>query len=756
MTAKNNNIDDLRLSLQDYLQPIDDKLDLRICGNKTITSHRLYNSLKKEKRTNTIFKFHEEPPDCPYQRNMLPHGAPVHNPEPGGEEASKKIGHGSDTDSNSGATGPVIAQPPKEPQTERLYNTQFMADASVKAVNKDDVSLLATQLQGVMTDRFGKLNFEAEREPFSLFSARGISWINLQSGDTSFQDSLANIVPTREEKNTALIGLKDSSASIEGRNISLMPEKGVARDLLNTYFSSFNHLLPLFDESKFRARFEMDYRPNMSKDDYAWYACLNAMFASSLRFQSTTVPKVTPQEHRDSQLFDNACSVLSMLLFESGNIMAVQALVVMTLYLQSTPNTQAYYVLIGTACRIANSIGLQRSDSEFSNPFVTDSQQRSNVFWSCYLFDKEVSIRSGRPPVFSKGDINVPLPDWNPLDQHGIVRLENGETVNLWRLAIDLACIQDLAYTGLYSASAMAADPIDRRATISKLDRALEEWRIKLPISIRPGHKIRYHGKLMFNVIFVHSTYQYLLSAIHRAASYEQLSTKKASWGNNPSYHILANNESHVDVEIVAQSARETIKLIQHSGLEIGSWLWALLYYQMTAITSLFTHVMIRPNDPQAFQDVILIEQSCSFVAELTKVNHHRGATQILEIMGVLVNVAKKTIERRLQSVHYSDMSSFPLKESELHLGMTEDNVVVAQEYNAKGNLDTNMIENMTSHNGGLGSSEGQIGEPYQETSLDTYVEEDFPIDLWSLPMNWNFNFAEFSGKGFLRTSRGN
>ncbi|KFZ19729.1 hypothetical protein V502_03488 [Pseudogymnoascus sp. VKM F-4520 (FW-2644)] len=155
----------------------------------------------------------------------------------------------------------------------------------------------------------------------------------------------------------------------------------------------------------------------------SWYATLNIVFAigslAATVGQRGSTPETAFNDEADrwnfTDYFRNSCCVLGELMFESHNVLAVQALIGISFILESTMDVQATFTVIGAAVRIAHTIGLYRKILRPENYglSVAESNQRRNTFWTLYIIEKSLAIRLGRLLVISDDDIDVPLPEYS-------------------------------------------------------------------------------------------------------------------------------------------------------------------------------------------------------------------------------------------------------------------------------------------------------------------------------------------------------
>src|SRR5436190_17636644 len=219
-----------------------------------------------------------------------------------------------------------------------------------------------------------------------------------------------------------------------------LPPREEALSLFRDFFENFNCMFPLFHEPTFMHLVNMQY----SRTPYegsGWWASINVVLAIAhrLRVMSNLVPQ---EEDQKAWLYlKNAMGVLTELTMRNTDLLSVQALLGMSLFLMGTPNPQPSFFLTAAAIRLAHSIGLHKRGSGF-NLNASESEQRKRVFWIAYMLDRDLCLRSGRPPVQDDDDMNVELPSEDPPDNIGNIPLAHGKgKVNLFRLMCTFAVI---------------------------------------------------------------------------------------------------------------------------------------------------------------------------------------------------------------------------------------------------------------------------------------------------------------------------
>jgi hypothetical protein len=86
----------------------------------------------------------------------------------------------------------------------------------------------------------------------------------------------------------------------------------------------------------------------------------------------------------------------------------VQAQTLMAIYLHSTSRISAAYTVLGTAVRIAYSLGLHRDPP--ASLGITKAELRRRIWWSLYILDSKLSLELGRPMAVDLNTSNCQLP----------------------------------------------------------------------------------------------------------------------------------------------------------------------------------------------------------------------------------------------------------------------------------------------------------------------------------------------------------
>lgn len=235
-------------------------------------------------------------------------------------------------------------------------------------------------------------------------------------------------VKTGVASGAALLGINDTkstgaywASSLEqharpaNRPTSTIPfalsSLGQLEPFVDAYFSLFHRSYPIVHEATFRAQF-MVVIPRPAGDE--WQVLLFIIAAIG---RWTTA---TEQTDNHFGLFEAAKARLSIDMLEMGNPCLVQALTLLSNYMQKINMPNSGYNYMGLARRIAMGIGLHKEfPSRDTNLFNLETRRR---IWLClYIFDISAIITFSRPLDFPSDGINIRL----PMNVHDTVSLSS-------------------------------------------------------------------------------------------------------------------------------------------------------------------------------------------------------------------------------------------------------------------------------------------------------------------------------------------
>ncbi|KAL7265824.1 hypothetical protein RUND412_011649, partial [Rhizina undulata] len=202
---------------------------------------------------------------------------------------------------------------------------------SPKTATKDEeeVEALSDQMCSLVTNNCGETRFIGSSSGFSIFSPKGIQWVNEKTGDASFQKMIMEA--TTAESKWSMWKHDVFGELFEKRGKYPLPSREMAELLVQDFFTNFNILFPLFHKHTFDYLFEKQYS-DYPPEDSGWYASFNMVLAIGYRLRISHLG-VTPDEpdaathiEKSWRYFQNAATVLTELLLKNTDLMSIQAI----------------------------------------------------------------------------------------------------------------------------------------------------------------------------------------------------------------------------------------------------------------------------------------------------------------------------------------------------------------------------------------------------------------------------------------------
>lgn len=570
------------------------------------------------------------------------------------DKTYSQTGSGSPPERSKSVSSPRTANESQQttPQVEKLA-TPMSSTTSPEPPKEaeEEVEALSDMMCSLVTNNCGESRYIGSSSGFSIFSPKGIQWVNEKTGDTSFQEMIT--AAAVDDNKWVYWKPEIFSDLFVRRTFTQLPPRDEALSLLRDYFDNFNCMFPLFHEPTFMHLVSRHY----SRDPYAgsgWWASLNIALAIAhrLRVMSRLVPQ--EEDKKAWAYLKNAMGVLTELTMRNTDLLSVQALLGMALFLLGTPNPQPSFFLVAAAIRLAHSIGLHKRGSGFNlNP--AEIEQRKRVFWIAYLVDKDICLRSGRPPAQDDDDMNVELPSEDPSDDIGNIPLADGKgKTNLFRLMCTFAVIESKVYKLLYSTKASKQSDGALLNTIGELDKELEEWKDGIPLDFRPEHEIKAsHTPLILHIVVLHFAYYNCLTTIHRMSVHHGYWTSRLS-----NYAIQGLNARPLNPRVFSsaalcvRAARASIHLVEYIPNGDFSCVWLILYFPVSALVTLFANILQNPQDARARTDVKLMNKVVNFLSLLAVTEEQGGVKRMLGVCSEFERIAKIVLDKGDKESH--------------------------------------------------------------------------------------------------------
>lgn len=190
---------------------------------------------------------------------------------------------------------------------------------------------------------------------------------------------------------------------------------------------------------------------------------------------------------------------------------------------------------------------------EFSRRSLDLRLHIRNLFWLCYIFNQEYSLRTGLPPSLDDTHCDLTLCETATTDAQNIGL---SRCSPLFIPVARMAIIQSQIYRRLYSVVAQNKTDAELLSTIRDLDQLLEDWKLSIPMDVRPSLTHRPTGGEDIPSSIFQLQYHYCMVTIH------QVSGRCMSWTQDT--RGLGSS-----LAISVEASRSLLKIVSHSELQI-------------------------------------------------------------------------------------------------------------------------------------------------------------------------------------------
>ncbi|KAI1385477.1 fungal-specific transcription factor domain-containing protein [Hypoxylon trugodes] len=194
--------------------------------------------------------------------------------------------------------------------------------------------------------------------------------------------TLITTAPTRGDPSLPLMGGTDY----------VLPPRRLADHLLGVYWRYVDPLYPFLDKEDFESAYQSVFNGTLEQvNERTFMATLNIILALSTQLQETL--DTEQREHTCKTFFNRAQGLLRLDIWDTGSIELIQYLLILSQYLQSTNNPHQTWMVVGTAIRIAQGLGLHLPETSIAprNPRTGGLLRR--LWHGCILMDRQVKVQ---------------------------------------------------------------------------------------------------------------------------------------------------------------------------------------------------------------------------------------------------------------------------------------------------------------------------------------------------------------------------
>ncbi|KAK7207261.1 fungal-specific transcription factor domain-containing protein [Myxozyma melibiosi] len=206
----------------------------------------------------------------------------------------------------------------------------------------------------------------------------------------------------------ASYNLDDLDIAVDAVDLSSMPPRHAADQLVEYYFKTVHPSFPFILEPLFRYQYDLFWAGYLDDQNGQWLALLNIIFAISSTVAHIGRADVGYIELDHLQFYGRA-KILKPDVTVPGDVQHIQYIALLSFYLFATNHLNRCYCLLGLAVRQGQSVGLHL---RINRAKLTDAQKEVRVrLWNAlYVFERTVCGLTGRPSIITDFSTSAPLP----------------------------------------------------------------------------------------------------------------------------------------------------------------------------------------------------------------------------------------------------------------------------------------------------------------------------------------------------------
>ncbi|KAG4253833.1 hypothetical protein FPRO03_07793 [Fusarium proliferatum] len=316
----------------------------------------------------------------------------------------------------------------------------------------------------------------AAMDGMATLNSLDAGYLGSSSGANLLQE-IASMLPELAASNSPATSHGKSPSQTHKSKPSLDPPNLANESLTNyfvdAYFLFYNVSYPILHERSFRQKLAAR---GMRRGKSSWNIIYYLVLAIG-HWISTS-----DRHHAGSRFYTAARNSLSIHMLESGTLETLQALLLMSNYLQKMDKPNTGYQFTGIAYKMALGLGMHRE-----SPKLQDNvglERRRQLFWVLYCFDSGFNITTGRPPYAQEGIIDTALP--RNIDDKDLeptiplpAELDTPTTLSAIIAQAELAKHANSLYLE-YLTAKTSNTKVEYRVA-ETIERTLTDWRQKLP-----------------------------------------------------------------------------------------------------------------------------------------------------------------------------------------------------------------------------------------------------------------------------------
>ncbi|KAI0140447.1 fungal-specific transcription factor domain-containing protein [Xylariaceae sp. FL1272] len=412
-----------------------------------------------------------------------------------------------------------------------------------------------------------------------------------------------------------------------------LPPKDNVRNLADSFLTPLSLLgFPVLDKTLFNATIETAYNgPDgaPSSSHAVARACVLATVAMLCRREGAE--KLLP--YIDIESYAARANFIVGCVPEETSLAALETLLILQRHHTATSHRDSVTPLHAVACRMVCALGghVQQPSTLPTLGMSLEQQQAHHLrtlFWLCYAADKDISLRSGQPPLLTEEYCDLSNAPYN------IGNLSQDLTHSPAPWDVELCRFKEKVYRFLYSPQAFKANDGILLGRIRELDDDLEAWRLSIHAQIRPKLSIVI-GQLgataqspnRIKYVHLQLEYHYLMIAIHSAIRRCGADTPEGTALPDDLHSAI-----HSSCDLYLEASRANLTLLKESvDVLAGEHISRKTFMPLLDCVTLFIDIIAHPGGAQAHVAVAFLASAMDLIDRMATPNMATGEMALVK-----------------------------------------------------------------------------------------------------------------------------
>ncbi|KAK2596585.1 hypothetical protein N8I77_013466 [Diaporthe amygdali] len=373
--------------------------------------------------------------------------------------------------------------------------------------------------------------------------------------------------------------------------------------IVERFFRDTGALFPFVHPKTFMDTYQRTKSIGFRRFRRSWLALLNAILAMATFTSVSSRSSATERGAKAEVFFTRAKALCLDQMLSGSSLETVQAMLLMSQYLQGTHRSVMTWNMHGIAVKAAFQLGLH-STTSLKAYTPLERETRTRTWFGCVMLDRTLSMTFGRPPAIPESYIRTPLPQpysGTDIDPTSELSEEDTLSIHFFVSTITLYKVMWTIIDRLYDCNIACPDNsvLSIASQILQIEHQLLEWQASLPPLLSLAHpaEIRNDDDFSlarrFRVILTLRYHNIRLLAHRRIFDIYLAGIEKGRGYDAP--ELMLTQVGERSKSICLQTASDLISIVNtitHSshpkcGL-LGAW-WFTLYYTLNAALTIFT-----------------------------------------------------------------------------------------------------------------------------------------------------------------------